>query len=49
MLIHTCKDIDLAVNTGKINYFEVGNRRGTMANDHITVGSNMCGKVETFY
>ena len=40
MLLNACKDIGLAVNTGKTQYLEVGGHRGMMANEHITVNSN---------
>ena len=48
MLLNAFKDIDLAVKTGKTVYMEVGGRRGMMAIVHITVGSNLYGKVKTF-
>ena len=32
--------IGLGVNTNKTKYLEIGRRRGTMANDHIAIGSN---------
>ena len=32
VLLNACKDICLAVNTGKIKYMEVGRHRGMMAN-----------------
>jgi hypothetical protein len=35
-----CKDIGLAVNTGKTKYVEIGRHRGMTANAHIKVGSN---------
>ena len=37
MLLNACKDICLAVNTGKTKYMEVGSRPGMMANEHIAV------------
>jgi len=35
MLLNACKDISLAVNTGKTKYMEIGCHRGTIANAHI--------------
>ena len=43
-----CKDIGLAVNTGKTKYMEVGCYRGMMANGHIRIGNNSHEKVKTF-
>ena len=40
VLLNAQKDVHLAVSTGKNKYMEVGRPRGTMANKHITVGSN---------
>ena len=37
----------LAVNTGKTKYMEIGRHLGMMANEHITVGSNMYEKLKT--
>ena len=34
-----CKDIGLAVNTGKTKYMEKGRHRGMIANAHIKIGS----------
>ena len=34
-LINACKDIGLAVNTGKTKYMEIGRHRGMIANAHI--------------
>ena len=31
--LNACKDIGLSVNTGQINYWEVGRRHGMMANE----------------
>ena len=42
MLLNTCKDIALAVKTGKTKY-----NKGMMANEHITVGSNSYEKIKT--
>ena len=35
MLLNACKDIDLAVNTGKTKYTEIGRHRGIMAYENI--------------
>jgi hypothetical protein len=48
VLLNACKDIGLAVNTGKTKYMEVGRHRGLMANAHIKIGSNSYEKVKTF-
>ena len=40
MLLNACKDIVLAVNTGKTKYMEIGRHRGMIANEQITIGSN---------
>ena len=45
VLLNVCKDIGLAVNTGKTKYMEIG-RHG--ANAHIKIGSNFYEKVKTF-
>ena len=47
MLLNACKDIGLAVNTGKTNYMEI-EHRGTIKNEHIKIGSNFSEKMETF-
>ena len=39
VLLTACKDIDLAVNTGKTKYMEIGRHRGVIANAHIKIGS----------
>ena len=46
--LNACKDIGLAVNTGKIKYMEIGRHRGMIANEHIKIGSNSYEKVKTF-
>ena len=33
-----CKDIGLAIITGNAKYMKVRRHRGSMANEHITVG-----------
>ena len=40
MLLNACKDIGLAVSTGKTKYMEIGRNRGVIANEHIKIGSN---------
>ena len=42
------KDFALAVNTRKTRYMEVGHHRDMMANEHITVDSNLREKMKTF-
>ena len=34
VLLNACKDIGLAVNTGKTKYMEIGCHQGMMANAH---------------
>ena len=48
MLLNACKDIGLAVNTGKTMYMEIGCHQGMIANVHIKIGSNSYEKVKTF-
>ena len=48
MLLNACKDIGLAVNAGKTKYMEVECNQGTIADEHIRIGSNSCEKVKTF-
>ena len=48
VLLNTCKDIGLAVNTGKTKYMEIGSHRSMIANEHIEIGSNSYEKVKTF-
>ena len=48
MLLNACKDIDLAVNTGKTKYMETGRHRGMIGNEYIKIGSNSYEKVKTF-
>jgi hypothetical protein len=45
---NVCKYTCLAVNAGKTKYMEVGQHRGIMANEYITVGSNSYEKGKTF-
>ena len=47
-VVKTCKDIGLAVNTGKTKYMEIGHHRVMIANKHIRIGSNCFEKVKTF-
>ena len=39
VLLNACKDIGLAVNTGKTKYMEIGPHRGMIANAHTKIGS----------
>ena len=48
MLLIACKDIGLAVNTGKTKYMEIERHGGLIANEHIKIGSNSYEKVKTF-
>ena len=48
MLLNTCKDIGIAVNTQKTKYMEIGCHRGKVANEHIKIDSNSYEKVKTF-
>ena len=48
VLLNACKEIGLAVNTGKTEYMEIGRHRGMIANAHIKIGSNSFEKVKTF-
>ena len=48
MLLNACKDIGLAVNTGKTKYMEIGRHRGMLANAHVNIGSNSYEKVKIF-
>ena len=47
MLLKPCKDIGIAVNTGKTNYMEVGHQLDMMAILHVLVGINSYVKVKT--
>ena len=46
--LNACKDIGLAVNTGKTKYMEIGHHRGMIENAHISIGSNSYEKVKTY-
>ena len=48
VLLNVCKDIGLAVNTGKTKCMEIGRHRGMIANEHIRIDSNFYEKVKTF-
>ena len=48
VLLNSCKDIGLAVNTRKTKYMEIGRHRGMIANEHIRIGNNSYAKVKTF-
>ena len=48
VLLNACKNIGLAVNTGKTKYMEIGHHQGLMANEHIKIGSNSYEKAKTF-
>jgi hypothetical protein len=43
-----CKDIGLALNTGKNKYLELGNHPDMMANEYITIGSRSNKKMKPF-
>ena len=45
---NACKDIGLAVNTGKTKYMEIGRHRGMIANDHIKIVNNSYEQVKAF-
>ena len=47
VLLNACKDIGLAVNTGKTKYMEIERHRGMIANEQIRIGSNSVKKVKT--
>ena len=40
VLLNACKDIGLAVNTGKTKYMKMGCHQGIIAKEHIRIGSN---------
>ena len=48
VLLNACKDIGLAVNTGKTKYMEIGRHRDMIANACIKIGSNSFEIVKTF-
>ena len=45
LLLNACKDIGLAVNTGKAKYMKIERQRSMIANEHIRIGSNSYEKV----
>ena len=47
VLLNACKDIGLAVHTGKTKYMEMGHNRGVIESEHIKIGSNSHQKVKT--
>ena len=48
VLLNACKEIGLAVNTGKTKYMEIACHQGMIANEHNMIGSNSYEKVKTF-
>ena len=48
MLFNACKDIDLAINTGKTNYMETERQRSMITNGHIRIGIHSYEKVKIF-
>ena len=46
VLLNACKDIGLAVNTGKTKYMEIGRQRGMIANEYIRIGNNSYEKAK---
>ena len=44
MLLNACKD--LAVDTGKSNYMEIGRNRGVITHEHIKISGNSYEKVK---
>ena len=48
VLLNACKDVGLAVNTGKTKYMKIGRHRGMKANAHIKIGSKSYEKAKTF-
>ena len=47
-VLNACKDIGLAVNTGRTKYMEIGRHQGMIANEHIKIGSRSYERVKTF-
>ena len=45
---NVCKDIGIAVNTGKTKYMEIGRHRGMRAKEHIRIDSSTYKKSENF-
>ena len=48
VLLNSFNDIDLAINTGKTKYVEVGCHPGVMTNENINTGTNTYEKLKTF-
>ena len=48
VLLNACKDIGLAVITGKTKHMEIGRHPGMVANEHIRINSNSFEKVKSF-
>ena len=48
VLLHACKYIGLAANTGKTKYMEIGRNRGMITNDHIKIGSKSYENIQIF-
>ena len=46
VLLNACKDIGLAVNTGKTKYMEAARNQGMRANEHIKIDSKFIWKSE---
>ena len=48
VLLNAYEDIVFAVKIGKTKYMQVGRHRDIMANEYVTVGSNLFERVKTF-
>ena len=48
MLLNACKDIGLALNTGKTKYMEIDRNRYMIVNEHIRIGITPYEKGKTF-
>ena len=48
LFMYSCKDIGLAVNTGKTKYMEMGRQRGMFINELIRIGIHYYEKVKSF-
>ena len=48
LLLNACKDVGLAVNTGKTKYMEIGRDRGMIAYELVRIGSNSYEKLKSF-
>jgi hypothetical protein len=49
VLSNDCKDIWLAVNTGKTKYVEIERHRDMISNEHIRIGCRLSGDKSKFY